>query len=131
MQTTANSLPWQAVTDPCSLQGKSRYAEIADMLGLGGEKPREKVAALITAIEELKAQCGVPVSHLTAPLGKMRSSPYQRCPRCGGMMVAALLSFKHDLVWRDSEWSVGNVRPCPRPTYSSWGANVSECPKAR
>ncbi len=33
------------------------------MLGLGGEKPREKVANLIRAVEELKATCGVPVSN--------------------------------------------------------------------
>lgn len=31
------------------------------MLGLGGEKPREKVAKLIEAVEGLKRQCGVPV----------------------------------------------------------------------
>lgn len=42
-------------------RGKERYAELADMLGLGGAKPRDKVAALITAVEALKAQCGVPV----------------------------------------------------------------------
>ncbi|GAB4813245.1 hypothetical protein N2152v2_000291 [Parachlorella kessleri] len=56
-------------------QGKSRYAEIADMLGLGGEKPREKVAALITAIEELKAQCGVPAT-IKEVLGAEKEEEY-------------------------------------------------------
>ncbi|KAL4451627.1 hypothetical protein ABPG75_007289 [Micractinium tetrahymenae] len=44
-------------------QGKQRYAELADMLGVGGgadAKPRQKVVNLILAVEELKRQCDVP-----------------------------------------------------------------------
>lgn len=55
----------------CAVQGKARYAELADMLGLGGEKPREKVANLIRAVEELKATCGIPVS----AAGEQAASP--------------------------------------------------------
>ncbi|PSC69509.1 bifunctional acetaldehyde-alcohol dehydrogenase [Micractinium conductrix] len=45
-------------------RGKERYAELADMLGLGGPgmRPREKVRALILAVEELKAKCAVPAT---------------------------------------------------------------------
>lgn len=41
-------------------QAKDRYAELADMLGLGGATPDEKVMHLIEAVEELKRQCDIP-----------------------------------------------------------------------
>lgn len=41
-------------------QAKQRYAELADMVGLGGTTDDEKVIKLIEAVEDLKAQCDVP-----------------------------------------------------------------------
>ena len=41
---------------------KSRYAEIADHLGLGGNTDDEKVEALLKAIDELKAKVNMPMS---------------------------------------------------------------------
>ncbi len=41
---------------------KARYAEMADMLNLGGKNDDEKVANLIKAIEELKAKLDIPKS---------------------------------------------------------------------
>ena len=38
----------------------SRYAEIADFLGLGGKTEQEKLEKLIAALEELKAKIGLP-----------------------------------------------------------------------
>jgi len=43
-------------------QARRRYAEIADHLGLGGERTGAKVEALIAWVEELKAQIGIPAS---------------------------------------------------------------------
>ena len=37
----------------------SRYAEIADYLGLGGKNDEEKVQNLITAIDDLKERVGI------------------------------------------------------------------------
>jgi acetaldehyde dehydrogenase/alcohol dehydrogenase len=44
-------------TSPDSL---TRYAELADSLGLGGETREQKVIKLIEAVEDLKAQLDVP-----------------------------------------------------------------------
>jgi acetaldehyde dehydrogenase/alcohol dehydrogenase len=44
---------------PCA---KTRYARIADMLGLGGNSADEKVDRLINAVEDLKARVGMPKS---------------------------------------------------------------------
>ncbi|EFN53515.1 hypothetical protein CHLNCDRAFT_58567 [Chlorella variabilis] len=41
-------------------QAKGHYAELSDMLGLGGGSPDEKVIKLIEAVEELKRQCDIP-----------------------------------------------------------------------
>ncbi|QSF49798.1 bifunctional acetaldehyde-CoA/alcohol dehydrogenase [Thermosynechococcus sp. TA-1] len=43
-------------------QAKERYAQIADFLELGGSTPEEKVARLIAAIEDLKAQLEIPAT---------------------------------------------------------------------
>ncbi len=43
-------------------EAKARYAEMADMLNLGGKNDDEKVANLIKAIEELKAKLDIPKS---------------------------------------------------------------------
>ncbi|EFN58161.1 hypothetical protein CHLNCDRAFT_141971 [Chlorella variabilis] len=56
-------------------RGKERYAELADMLGLGGVKPRDKVVNLIHAVEGLKAQCGVPPT-LREIIGAEREAEY-------------------------------------------------------
>jgi alcohol dehydrogenase class IV len=39
-----------------------RYAELADMLGLGGASKEEKVVKLIEAVEDLKRQLDVPAT---------------------------------------------------------------------
>lgn len=59
-------------------QAKKRYAELADMLGVGGGadmKPREKVKNLILAVEDLKKQCGVPAT-LKEIMGAEREGEY-------------------------------------------------------
>ena len=43
-------------------EGKHRYAEIADSLGLGGKNDDEKVKNLIDAIQKLKKEIGIPMS---------------------------------------------------------------------
>lgn len=43
-------------------EAKTRYASIADFLGLGGDTEDEKVAKLIEAIEDLKKQLDIPTS---------------------------------------------------------------------
>ena len=63
------------------MQAKERYAELADMLALGGASADEKVALLIEAVEALKAKCGVPVSC---------SSTYTCLPRCEARMASRL-----------------------------------------
>jgi hypothetical protein len=52
-------------------QAKQRYAELADMLGLGGAAADEKVIRLIEAVEDLKRQCGVPVRARPAVCGDL------------------------------------------------------------
>lgn len=54
---------------PCALQAKERYAQLADMLNLGGSTPEEKVIKLIEAVEDLKAKCGVAVSRGAGGVG--------------------------------------------------------------
>jgi len=43
-------------------QARRRYAEIAEHLGLGGERTGERVEALIAWVDELKGQLGIPAS---------------------------------------------------------------------
>ncbi|PSC68567.1 bifunctional acetaldehyde-alcohol dehydrogenase [Micractinium conductrix] len=43
-------------------QAKDRYAELSDMLGLGGTTPDQKVMHLIEAVEALKAKIGIPAT---------------------------------------------------------------------
>ena len=43
-------------------EGKKRYAEIADALGLGGKNDDDKVKKLIAAVQKLKKEIGIPMS---------------------------------------------------------------------
>ena len=43
-------------------EGKRRYAEVAESLGLGGKNDDEKVKNLIDAIQKLKKEIGIPMS---------------------------------------------------------------------
>lgn len=43
-------------------EGKKRYAEVADALGLGGKNDDEKVKKLIAAVQKLKKEIGIPMS---------------------------------------------------------------------
>ncbi|MBE9046754.1 bifunctional acetaldehyde-CoA/alcohol dehydrogenase [Pleurocapsales cyanobacterium LEGE 10410] len=51
---------------------KERYAEIADYLHLGGDTPEEKVEKLVKAIDNLKAEIGIPLTIKEALPGKER-----------------------------------------------------------
>lgn len=56
-------------------QAKERYAEVADMLGLGGKTLDEKVINLIEAIEELKAEVDIPPT-IKEIIGAEREAEY-------------------------------------------------------
>jgi acetaldehyde dehydrogenase/alcohol dehydrogenase len=53
-------------------KAKAAYARVADMLGLGGSTPDEKVDRLVAAIESLKAQVGMPASIQAAGVDEAR-----------------------------------------------------------
>lgn len=56
-------------------QAKERYAEVADMLGLGGRTLDEKVIKLIEAVEELKREVDIP-STIKEIMGPNREAEY-------------------------------------------------------
>ncbi|GFH23969.1 uncharacterized protein HaLaN_21675, partial [Haematococcus lacustris] len=56
-------------------QSKQRYAEVADMLGLGGATEDEKIILLIEAVEDLKRQVNIP-DNLREIIGVEREAEY-------------------------------------------------------
>ncbi|KAJ9514832.1 hypothetical protein QJQ45_028502 [Haematococcus lacustris] len=56
-------------------QSKQRYAEVADMLGLGGATEDEKIILLIEAVEDLKRQVNIP-DNLREIIGAEREAEY-------------------------------------------------------
>lgn len=99
-------------------QAVQRYAELADVLGLGGDSPQDKVIRLIEAVEGLKAQCGVPVREGrekggggVARAGQGRAGWEER----GSRRVGLLITWSSVAPCSNEKRSVGSAGACQSP----------------